>query len=292
MSKQKIGLIGVGLMGRGIATNIQNAGWEISVLDHAGNQPINNLTDGGAQVYKTIEELSAASEVIILCVTGSPQVEDVLLKEEGVLANLRPGTVIIDCSTAVPSSTLELASKVEEVGGLFLDAPMTRTPKEAAQGRLNLIVGGDKALFERQLPLLQTFAENINYAGGVGSGHTMKLLHNFVSLGFSAVLSEAATCANKAGIDPAVLHGVLAAGGGAGVILDRLAPYILEGDDSSFQFSLANSAKDMGYYTTMASDLAAPRKISQAVHLQYRSKVEAGHGTRFVPHLIELLEEE
>ena len=216
MSKQKIGLIGVGLMGHGIATNIQKNGWEIGVLDHAGNQSIDNLTDGGAQVYKTIADLSAASEVVILCVTGSPQVEDVLLREKGVLANLRPGTVIIDCSTAVPSSTIALASKVEEAGGLFLDAPMTRTPKEAAQGRLNLIVGGDKALFERQLPLLQTFAENINYAGGVGSGHTMKLLHNFVSLGFSAVLAEAATCANKAGIDPKVLHGVLLAGGEIG----------------------------------------------------------------------------
>ena len=292
MSKQKIGMIGVGLMGHGIATNIQKSGWDIGVLDHAGNQPIDDLTKSGAQVHETLAELTAASEVIILCVTGSPQVEEVLLRDEGVLANLRSGTVIIDCSTAVPSSTTALASEVKEAGGFFLDAPMTRTPKEAAQGRLNLIVGGDKALFERQLPLLQTFAENINYAGGVGSGHTMKLLHNFVSLGFSSVLAEAATCANKAGIDPKVLHGVLAAGGGAGVILDRLAPYILEGDDTSFQFSLNNSAKDMGYYSEMASDLAAPSEISQAVHLQYRSQVEAGHGARFVPHLIELLEEE
>ncbi len=292
MSAQKVGMIGVGLMGHGIATNIQKSGWDIGLLDHTGNQPIANLIAGGAVVFNTIAELSSDREVIILCVTGSPQVEDVLLKEGGVLENLRQGTVIIDCSTAVPSSTITLASKVEEAGGLFLDAPMTRTPREAAQGRLNLIVGGDKALFERQLPLLQTFAENINYAGGVGSGHTMKLLHNFVSLGFSAVLAEAATCANKAGIDPQVLHGVLAAGGGAGVILDRLAPYILEGDDDSFQFSLNNSAKDMGYYTNMASDLATPRQISQAVHLQYRSQVEAGHGARFVPHLIELLGDE
>ena len=289
MSKQKVGMIGVGLMGHGIASNIQKGGWEIGLLDHPGNQPIDNLTDQGALVYETIGALSAASEVIILCVTGSPQVEDVLLKEGGVLDNLRPGTVIIDCSTAIPSSTLALASKVKEAGGLFLDAPMTRTPKEAAQGRLNLIVGGDKALFEHQLPLLRSFAENIAHAGGVGSGHTMKLLHNFVSLGFSAVLAEATTCAFKAGIDAKVLHSVLAAGGGAGVVLDRLAPYILEGDESSFQFSLANSAKDMGYYTTMASDLAAPSEVSQAVCERYQSQVDAGNGARFVPYLIDLL---
>ncbi len=292
MSKQVVGVIGVGLMGHGIASNILNNGWEVGLLEHAGNQPIEDLTRDGAQLHKTIGELSAASEVVILCVTGSPQVEDVMLQEGGVLEHLRPGMVIIDCSTAIPASTQKLAHKVEAAGGLFLDAPMTRTPKEAAQGRLNLIVGGDKTLFERQLPLLQSFAENITYAGGVGSGHTMKLLHNFVSLGFAAVLAQASASANKADIDPKVLHEVLAAGGGAGVVLERLAPYILDGDESSFQFSLQNSAKDMGYYTIMTTDLGAPDKLSQAVCDLYCSKVKEGHGARFVPHLIDLLGEE
>ena len=289
MGEKRIGMIGIGLMGHGIASNIQKAGWSIGFLDHPGNQSVDNLTTDGAHVYQTIGELCAVSEVIILCVTGSPQVEAVLTSKEGVLSNLRPGTVIIDCSTAVPASTLALAEKIEQAGGFFLDAPMTRTPKEAAQGRLNLIVGGDKALFDEQLPLLQSFAENIAYAGGVGSGHTMKLLHNFVSLGYSAVLAEATACANKAGIDPKVLHSVLAAGGGAGIVLDRMAPYILEGDESSFQFSLANSAKDMGYYTTMSGDLNASSEMSKSVCKMFRSKVDAGHGERFVPNLVDLL---
>ena len=120
-----------------------------------------------------------------------------------------------------------MAALVAEAGGTMLDAPMTRTPKEAAEGRLNLIVGGDRTVFEAKRPILESFAENITYAGEIGAGHTLKLLHNFVSLGFSAVLCEAAAASNKAGIDPAILHSVLAHGGGAGVTLDRLSPFIL-----------------------------------------------------------------
>ena len=148
---------------------------------------------------------------------------------------------------------------------------MTRTPKEAAEGRLNLIVGGDRAVFESKRPILKSFAENITYAGEVGAGHTLKLLHNFVSLGFSAVLCEAAAASNKAGIDPAILHDVLAHGGGAGVALDRLSPFILRGRDRRFRFTLANSAKDLGYYCTMAENLGrfGDRRIGQG-YLQGR----------------------
>ncbi len=182
-----------------------------------------------------------------------------------------------------------MAALVEKAGGIMLDAPMTRTPKEAAEGRLNLIVGGDKAVFEAKLPLLESFAENITYAGGTGAGHTLKLLHNFVSLGFSAVLCEAAAASAKAGIDPAILHDVLAHGGGAGVVLDRLTPFILKGETGGFRFTLANSAKDLGYYCTMAGDLDAASAIATAVRDTYKAEVDGGNAARFVPELIALL---
>jgi len=134
---------------------------------------------------------------------------------------------------------------------------MTRTPKEAALGKLNLIVGGDEAIYEQQLPLLQTFAENITHVGPVGSGHAMKLIHNFVSLGFSAILSEAVACSNRADIDASILNRVLATGGGSGVVLDRMSPFFLEGDLESFAFTLANSLKDISYYNLMCQDMHA-----------------------------------
>lgn len=245
--KRKIGMIGLGMMGHGIAANIIKHGYPLTFLDHPGNQPVDDLLSQGALQEDTPAAIAAKADVVILCVTGTPQVEDVLYKADGVLAGITAGTIIIDCSTAIPSSTVKIASDVQAAGGLFLDAPMTRTPKEAAEGRLNLIVGGDRALFERCKPLLQSYAENIVFAGPAGSGHRMKLIHNFVSLGFSAVLAEAAACAQRAGIQPGTLIEILAKGGGDGVVFNRLKPYIESHDDSGFRFSLANALKDMTY---------------------------------------------
>jgi len=284
----KIGLIGVGLMGHGIATNIVRHGYPLVLLDHPGNQPVDDITSKGATTAATPADIAAQASVIILCVTGTPQVEDVLYSAQGLLRHLKPGTIIIDCSTAIPSSTLKIAQDVTAAGGLFLDAPMTRTPKEAAEGRLNLIVGGDPTLFERGKPLLQSYAENITYAGPVGSGHRMKLIHNFVSLGFSAVLAEAAACAQRAEVAPEVLMEILSTGGGNGVVLNRLKPYIETRDGSGFRFSLANALKDMTYYTTMAHEAGTMHSTAEAIRQTFEYGQHAKpQGT--VPELITIL---
>lgn len=130
--KQRIGMVGVGLMGHGIASNLLKHGHALAVLDHPGNQPLGALQAGGARVLATLAELADAAELIVLCVTGSPQVEAVVLGEGGLLPHLRAGTVIVDCSTAVPKSTVRVAAAAQAAGARFADAPMTRTPKEAA----------------------------------------------------------------------------------------------------------------------------------------------------------------
>ncbi|MEO6959032.1 MAG: NAD(P)-dependent oxidoreductase [Burkholderiaceae bacterium] len=287
----KIGLIGVGLMGHGIARNIIKHGYPMVLLDHPGNQPVDDLLSAGAVTVDTSAAVARDADVVILCLTGTPQVEDVLHRKDGLLQGITRGTVVIDCSTAIPSSTVKVAQAVETAGGFFLDAPMTRTPKEAAEGRLNLIVGGDSALFERCKPILQCYAENIVLAGPVGSGHQMKLIHNFVSLGFSAVLCEAAACAQRAGISPEILIEILAKGGGAGVVLDRLTPYIQSHDSSGFRFSLANALKDMTYYTTMAQESGAWDSTAEAVRQAYEYGNRAGGKQATVPELISILAE-
>ena len=124
----KVGMVGIGLMGHGIASNLVKHGHELTVLEHPGNQPLDALKAAGATSCADGATLAARSDVIILCVTGSPQVEAVLLSPGGVLEGLRPGAVVIDCSTAIPSSTQKVAQAVTDKGGRFLDAPMTRTP--------------------------------------------------------------------------------------------------------------------------------------------------------------------
>ncbi|UHC18399.1 NAD(P)-dependent oxidoreductase [Methylobacterium currus] len=286
MSKQSVGLVGVGLMGHGIALNLTRKGWPLGYLDHPGNQPTDDLDALGATRHADRTSLARASEVIILCVTGTPQVEDVLLGEGGLLATLRKGTVVVDCSTAIPASTKRVAAAVGEAGGRFIDAPMTRTPKEAAEGRLNLLVGAEPELFAAMRPLLSAFAENIFHAGPeAGAGHTLKLLHNYVSLGTVTLIAEAASCAGKAGIAPDVLVEVLRKGGGYGAALDRLSPFLLAGDSSPMRFSIANAHKDLGYYVAMAETLGAERAVADGVLADLDALVEAGHGADHLPLL-------
>ncbi|QJQ97217.1 MULTISPECIES: NAD(P)-dependent oxidoreductase [Halomonadaceae] len=284
----KVGLVGVGLMGHGIARNLLCHGHALTFLDHPGNQPVEDLQEQGAVSRQSGAEVAARSDIVILCVTGTPQVEAVLFEPGGVLEGLAPQAIVIDCSTALPSSTLMIAERVAAQGGRFLDAAMTRTPKEAEEGRLNLIVGAPEALFDEVRPLLESFAENIVHAGAVGAGHTLKLLHNYVSLGFSAVLAEATAASRRAGIEDAALLEVLGKGGGGGVILERLRPFIEAGDPSGFRFSVANANKDIGYYHAMTDELKVARGVAAAVHELYRSVEDQGLS---VPEVIGVLQE-
>ena len=286
---ENIGLVGVGLMGHGIATNIVKHGHPLSVLEHPGNQPLDTLKAAGVKTFGTASELAAAVDVVILCVTGTPQVEAVLLGDTGVLKGMRPGTVVIDCSTALPDSTVRLAKIVADAGGRFMDAAMTRTPKEAAEGRLNLLVGGDTELFRDCRPLLACFAENITHAGPVGAGHRMKLLHNYVSLGSVALIAEAAACAERAGVDPEVFVDVLVKGGGGGTALERLRPFLLNKDPSGLRFAMSNAQKDLGYYTAMAEASHSARSIADGVRQTFDAAVQAGNGDALLPELVAVL---
>lgn len=264
MDKMTVGMVGVGLMGHGIARNLAAKGWPLLFLDHPGNQPVADLLALGARRVDSLAAL-AECQAIILCLSGTPQVEEVLLGGAGLLAAIRPGTVIVDCSTAIPASTLRLAGLTRDAGGAFMDAAMTRTPKEAEEGRLNLLVGADGDLFNRMRPLLGAFAENIFHAGDVGAGHTLKLLHNFVSIGCATLISEAAACARQAGIRDATFVDVLAKGGGHGAALDRIAPFLLAGDTSGMRFSVANAAKDLSYYLQLSQDVGAAHHAAGGV---------------------------
>jgi 3-hydroxyisobutyrate dehydrogenase-like beta-hydroxyacid dehydrogenase len=282
-------MIGVGLMGHGIAWNIAHAGYRLAVLDHPGNQSVDDLRAMGVRVVPRIADVVRAAEIVLLCVTGTPQVEAILTAADGVIAHLRPGTAVVDCSTALPESSERMAAAIAAAGGQFMDAAMTRLPQNARAGTLNLLVGGDPNLLERVRPLLDTFSENITHIGGVGAGHRMKLLHNYVSLGFMTLLAEVAAHATKAGLDPAILIDVLAKGGGGGAALQRMSPFLLTGNPSDVPFFIGNAAKDLGYYRQTAEAAGVYRTIADAVGRTLEAAVADGHGQYFVPQLAELL---
>lgn len=283
----KIGIIGVGLMGQGIARNVmRKGGFALSFLDHPGNQPTDEIRGMGAVPCETPAQVAALSDAVILCVTGSVQVEAVLTGPDGVLEGVQPGATVIDCSTALPQSTERMARAAQAAGARFLDAPMTRTATHAHEGSLNLLIGGEADVLAEIQPVLESFTENFQHVGPVGAGHRMKLLHNFVSIGFMTLLAEAAAQAVDGGIDPEMFVDVLAKGGGASVALERLAPYITDRDRSGLPFSIGNALKDINYYRDMAQAAAARKGLADSVAQALLDSVDAGHAEAYLPELI------
>ncbi|MGR3455959.1 NAD(P)-dependent oxidoreductase [Pseudooceanicola sp.] len=284
-----VGIIGVGLMGHGIARNVlSRGGFALGFLDHPGNQPTDEIIGLGATACATPAEVAQASDVVILCVTGSPQVEAVVTGADGLASAFRPGTVVVDCSTALPDSTLRMGAVVREAGGDYLDAPMTRTATHAHAGTLNLLVGGAPETLEKVRPVLASFTEKVEHVGPLGHGHRLKLLHNYVSVGFMTLLAEAAAQAADAGVDPQVFVDVLAGGGGASVALDRLSPYITEQNRDALPFFVANAQKDIDYYRAMSEAAGARQTVADGVSAALAAPVAAGHGDAYVPELVKL----
>lgn len=289
MPTPRIGMIGLGLMGLGIATNIVKKGFALTAMTHAGNQPLDDLLAAGATTAPTAQTVAQASDIVILCVNGSAQVEAILAGDTGLLAGLRTGMTVIDCSTSLPESTLKVAAQLQSMGVQFMDAAMTRTPNEAMQGRLNLLVGGEASVLDACRPLLSTFAENIVHTGTVASGHRMKLLHNFVSLGSVTLLAEAAACARRSGMDDAVFVEVLEKGGGWGAALERLKPYLLQGQTTGLRFSMGNALKDLSYYADMAHATGSHHAAATALQGTLAAACQQGDPQALLPEIVSLM---
>ncbi len=291
MTIKNIGLIGVGLMGHGIGKNIVTKGFALSVVAHKNRAPVESLMVLGATESKTPAALAADCDLIILCVTGSPQVEDALYGENGILKGAKPDLIIADCSTAEPASTLRIAADLTTKGIHFLDTPLTRTPKEAEAGKLGLMAGGPDDLIARIRPVLDCFADTIIHAGPVGAGHQLKLINNFLSLAHAAVAAEAITVAAKAGVSMQALKDIVVAGGANSVMFERLIKVPLENDDTAAKFAIKNARKDLRYYTNMTEQLPVASFLAEQVHQLYVLADNMGYAERYVPRMVDLMME-
>jgi 3-hydroxyisobutyrate dehydrogenase-like beta-hydroxyacid dehydrogenase len=279
----------VGLMGHGIGKNILEKGFALNVMAHRNREPVDDLIKRGATEFKSPAEIAAASDMVILCVTGSPQVEATVLGENGLLAGARQGLIIADCSTAIPDSTIALAAACKAKGVSFVDTPMTRTPKEAEAGKLGLMVGGDQEIIDTIRPVLNTFADLIVHCGAVGAAHQVKLINNFMSLAHAAVAAEAITVATKAGINMEALRDVIMGGGAQSVMFGRLINVPLHNDDSHAKFAIRNARKDLRYYTNMTENMPVASPIAETIHQTFVLADTQGYGERYVPRLIDMM---
>ncbi|MGE0004023.1 MAG: NAD(P)-dependent oxidoreductase [Parvibaculaceae bacterium] len=288
MTKKKVGLIGAGLMGHGIGKNIVTKGHELTVMGHRNRAPIDDLIGRGAREARTARAIAEASDLVLLCVTGSPQVEDLVFRKDGLLDGMRPGLVIADCSTAEPASSLKVAEAVAAKGGHFVDAPLVRTPKEAEEGRLGLMTGGDEKVLKDIRPVLDCFADTIIHAGPVGAGHTLKLINNFIAIGTAAVVAEGIAAGLKARVDMKALNNIVMAGGARSLMFERLIKVPLADDDSAAKFAIDNARKDVRYYTNMTETMPLASPVAEAVHQTLVLASAQGYGEKYVPRLIDL----
>ena len=288
---QRIGFIGAsGLMGHGMAKNLLAKGFSVSVTVNRNRERLADLFAAGATQADSPAALAAASDIVFVCVTGSPQVESVVDGPRGLLAGARRGLTIVDCSTSEPDSSARLRAKAGESGVAFVDAPLARTPVEAEAGRLNVMVGADDATFARLEPVIRAFAENVFHVGGPGAGHIIKLLNNFIAQAICTATAEAFAVGQRAGIDPRRLVELVSAGAVNSGLFQAMAK-TLAGDLAGLKFELDNARKDVRYYTHLAEGLSIPTVMGEAVHQSLALASALGHGRKYVPSLVEAQEQ-
>lgn len=253
MQQERIGFIGLGLMGQEMAKHLLRNGYPLTIMAHRNRAPLEALCTQGAVEASSAAEIAHTSDVVFICVQTSEQVNNIVAGAEGLLAGNRQGLIIVDCSTAHPDTTERLAKTVAQHGSVFVDAPLARTPKEAREGRLNVMLGGEAAIVARLTPIIESFAENIFHVGKVGSAHKLKLINNFLSLGAAALVSEAATMAARMEVPQEKLLEICAQGGANNGMLAPVMEWVLQRECTKLQFSLANAEKDMRYLTEALS---------------------------------------
>jgi 3-hydroxyisobutyrate dehydrogenase-like beta-hydroxyacid dehydrogenase len=288
-NKPVIGFIGVGLMGHGMAKNIVTKGYPLVVMGHHNREPVEHLISLGAKEAKTAREVALACDIVHLCVTGSTQVEALVRGPDGLLAGAKPGMIIIDCSTSNPVSTLALAAEAKAAGVAFADAPLSRTPKEAEAGTLDTMVGADPETYTRIEPVLRCWAGLVVHLGAVSLGHKMKLVGNFVAMGYAALYSEAIAISRKAGLSIEQFHSVIGAGRMRSPFYDTFMQWSLVGDENAHRFTISNAHKDMRYLASMANELGIVNGIQAQVKNTFAAMEAAGKGDKFVPMLADFV---
>jgi 3-hydroxyisobutyrate dehydrogenase-like beta-hydroxyacid dehydrogenase len=287
--KPTIGFIGVGLMGHGMAKNIVAKGYPLVVMGHRNREPVEHLKSLGAREATTVRELAAQCDIVHLCVTGSPQVEALLRGADGVIASGRRGLIVIDCSTSNPVSTLALGQEMELAGMTLVDAPLSRTPVEAEAGTLDTMVGCEPQTFAAIETVLRSWAGNVVHLGPLGLGHKMKLINNFVAMGYAALFSEALAIARKAGLTVEQFHAVIGSGRMRSGFYDTFIQWSLLGNENAHRFTISNAHKDMRYLASMANEIGAVNNLQALVKNGFAAMDAAGQGQRYVPMLADFV---
>lgn len=285
-----VGFIGVGNMGRHMAGHVLAAGYALTVHD-AREAAAAPLVDKGARWAASPAEVATASDVVFTSLPGPPQFEVVALGETGVLGGLCDGGVLIDLTTNSPTTVRKVAEAARTRGVEVLDAPVSGGVFGAEARRLAIMVGGDKATFERCRPILEAFGDHVVYCGATGAGSATKLVNNMISLSLNMLLGEALTLGVKAGVELETLVDVIQSSSGATWKLGENYPkYLFKGNfEPGFAIDLA--AKDLRLGTNLAKELGLPLEFANLAEQRFIEAQARGWGGQHADIVVAIQEE-
>jgi 3-hydroxyisobutyrate dehydrogenase-like beta-hydroxyacid dehydrogenase len=289
--KLRIGFIGVGLMGHGMAKNLVEKGFPLTIMGNRNRTPVEALKAKGAVEVQTPAEVAKASDIVFLCVTDSGVVERLVRGPDGLKAGAAKGMVIVDTSTANPVSTQELATELAAIGVTLCDAPLNGTPAQAEVGQLGAMIGADDATLARIRPAVETWAARIAHVGPVGAGHKMKLINNFLAMGYGAIYAEALALGQKVGISPQTIDSVIRGSRMDCGFYQTFFSYVLDRNRDAHKFTIDNALKDLCYVEAMADAARLVNPVGNAVKNSYAVAKAQGRGQEYVPMVSDAIAE-
>ena len=285
MSKPTIGFIGLGLMGGNMVENLQNKGYQLTVMD-LSPEAVAKCTARGANSAGSGKELAEASDIVMLCLTTSAVVEKLVYADDGIMAGMKEGSVLVDFGTSIPASTRKIGADLAAKGVGMVDAPLGRTPAHAKDGLLNIMAAGDIDTFNKVKPVLEEQGENVFHLGALGAGHTTKLVNNFMGMTTVCAMSQAFAVADRAGVDRQQLFEIMSTGPSNSPFMHFCKNYAVD-NVSDLGFSIANANKDLGYFLQMVEDLGTQSKIAEGSSANLQAAFDAGMGGGNVPEIFD-----
>ena len=288
LNKEKIGFIGLGIMGLPMASNLIKDGFNLVVYNRTLSK-CSQLEEKGAVVVQTPADVAKNAKMIITMVTDSPDVEDILLGEEGIMSTIKEGSIVIDMSTISPKITKELNAKLNSKGCYMVDAPVSGGSWGAIEGTLSIMIGGEKSAYEQCIPLFESMGKNIIYTGESGMGQTTKLVNQILVAGTMNAVAEALVFAAKSGADLEKTIDAVGGGAAASWQLNNLAPRIIKGDfDPGFMIKLQQ--KDLRLVIETAQALNVPIPGTSLASQMFASLLSKGLGDEGTQALVKAYE--
>ncbi|MCA9879757.1 MAG: 2-hydroxy-3-oxopropionate reductase [Thermomicrobiales bacterium] len=286
---ERIGFIGLGIMGRPMAQNLLQAGYDLTVYNRSRG-PVAELVAAGASAAESPQDVAERSDVVITMLPDSPEVEAVVAGPGGVLAGSRAGTLLIDMSTISPAVSRALAQVAEARGVGMLDAPVSGGDVGARQGTLSIMVGGRAEDFQRAAPIFAVLGKTVTHVGASGAGQVVKACNQIVVASTIEAVSEALVLGSKAGVAPSVILQVLAGGLAGNRVMEVRGPNFLSHDFTP-GFKAALHHKDLGIALTAARDFGVALPVTGVVDGMFQALKQKGRGEQDHSALLTLLED-